>query len=790
MKNKFFSLIAVICLLTYAECKAQQLVVDLTTGSTGGVPLPVGTPDDTWTLVQDPSMGILTPIVSNGSLWTGSGIWTPWASNACGQWISGYTITAAGPSFGCVPSTGMAGDYEYEMTFNSRCGNVSQVTLNLPFAGADDNLTDLIINGNLVPLAGPLSFNPLNSVLSLSINPLFIVPGVNVIRARANNCCIYNGLFICGTLTIDYGGWNNTTSNALGDNIGNDVVTDQNGDVYVAGTYFGGTDFTHPSCPAITIPGSTSASAYIAKYSSCGDLVWVNFDNGSGYTRGTGIAYDQTRNLVYLTGTEDRIDVQFQSTSATPCGPAPVAAAPTIAMHYYVAKFDAGTGNFLDIDHEFIGAATSVKPNVYIDVNNISTTTTDIYLGLTYITAKDEVIRVHKLQETGGVYGTSWINNSVTLTSPMAKTANDIIYHNNTGRVYLTGTFTKQLTFNATSITSAALSDAFVWEFNSGTGASGAAKALGTPANFRAEGTSVIEGGTRVYATGYFNRDIPSVFGSAFSYIGGPNNFRSYVVGFGGGLAVTWASEVRSVAGSDNMATGIAYSINAGGADEALITGTLTGNIAMPAAMVPNGTYTSFTPGQPKTFIASFNTAGGANWANTAMDNTPGSRHTSTKIAATPTTSYITGGYTNEFDYTFAAIPPTSGALFATPAGLMNSYFVRNGLNMGGGFFKTSPTSAVEASLPFGTKSSSGTAPIDVYPNPSNGVFSLNVGQAFIKGNEAIEVYDLMGKKVSEISATPGQTIYELNLTGEAKGIYFVKMLVNNKVEMKQIQLR
>lgn len=68
---------------------------------------------------------------------------------------------------------------------------------------------------------------------------------------------------------------------------------------------------------------------------------------------------------------------------------------------------------------------------------------------------------------------------------------------------------------------------------------------------------------------------------------------------------------------------------------------------------------------------------------------------------------------------------------------------------------------------------------ISVYPNPSNGVFNISMGNVNVT---SIEVYDLMGKliipKINGITIDNQTTI---DLSSAAKGIYFVKIIDDNK---------
>ena len=70
-----------------------------------------------------------------------------------------------------------------------------------------------------------------------------------------------------------------------------------------------------------------------------------------------------------------------------------------------------------------------------------------------------------------------------------------------------------------------------------------------------------------------------------------------------------------------------------------------------------------------------------------------------------------------------------------------------------------------------------------IYPNPSNGQFNIA-----IENNDdvaLVEVYDLMGKKVFMEHNIKGQFV--VNIEGQPKGIYFVKVTIGNEVFNEKI---
>jgi len=74
------------------------------------------------------------------------------------------------------------------------------------------------------------------------------------------------------------------------------------------------------------------------------------------------------------------------------------------------------------------------------------------------------------------------------------------------------------------------------------------------------------------------------------------------------------------------------------------------------------------------------------------------------------------------------------------------------------------------------------TASLDVYPNPSNGVFTIELNNGVTK---TIEVIDFTGKTV--ITATSNEDKTPLSINELANGIYYLRVQSINAVQMKKI---
>jgi hypothetical protein len=74
---------------------------------------------------------------------------------------------------------------------------------------------------------------------------------------------------------------------------------------------------------------------------------------------------------------------------------------------------------------------------------------------------------------------------------------------------------------------------------------------------------------------------------------------------------------------------------------------------------------------------------------------------------------------------------------------------------------------------------------IAIYPNPTEGIFNVSVGEITPK---TILVYDLIGKIVcTKTEFQNNQSTISLDLSNASNGIYFVKIISENKNVTRRI---
>lgn len=78
---------------------------------------------------------------------------------------------------------------------------------------------------------------------------------------------------------------------------------------------------------------------------------------------------------------------------------------------------------------------------------------------------------------------------------------------------------------------------------------------------------------------------------------------------------------------------------------------------------------------------------------------------------------------------------------------------------------------------------------VTVYPNPSNGIVNIDL-QGVLANNATIEVYNAMGQLVIVKNFTEASGKFEIDLTGNASGVYTIKLIADGEVITKRVVLQ
>jgi hypothetical protein len=115
-----------------------------------------------------------------------------------------------------------------------------------------------------------------------------------------------------------------------------------------------------------------------------------------------------------------------------------------------------------------------------------------------------------------------------------------------------------------------------------------------------------------------------------------------------------------------------------------------------------------------------------------------------------------------------------------------NGYFYLASINSGNGDFSYNQQAVFNISKPSGIEEAKANIDFEIYPNPSYGIFTLNIA-AYQNYKAKLEVYNLIGEKVWETNINKEETT--LNLTSLVKGIYYLKLKTDNSSLTKKVTI-
>ncbi|TND08221.1 MAG: hypothetical protein FD123_2476 [Bacteroidetes bacterium] len=700
------------------------------------------------------------------------------ATDKCsGIYVCGGTTTT-GTGF---PTQNLAGAYNQAAQAGSKNGFI--VRFNLSGVRQWATLYGGTASDELFSVDVDLSGNPwfAGSSLSTSIS----LPNTTGGYAQAHNGSPGNALVAKFEAPSAVGvmNWNVSTMNSNKEDNGNDIAYDSEGNIYVAGQFDISTTFPHPLCN-VTINGSgfTPKSAYIAKYSACGELLWVNYENGLGWTDGSTLVVDDLFGDVYIAGPGSGV-VNFQATAAVPCGPAPTAGASFTVNTYYIARFSKSSGAYLD---SYLAPVSPIVTNTEIFSMALRkvfsgwplTISNAIYLTGSQnnsSTAAREVI-FDRVNRASGVYSPGFAKTS---TMPIAGTnarGYDLVYNQSQTRVYITGDFQQSLSFdngsgNTTITNAGAFQDGFIAAFNANTGNVIPASfyACGAAAGELAGGTAIVSTETtNVIATGFYTGNLAS----AYSFGGLPGTsglYSTYIISTDGTVG-NWLNNI--FAGSGNA---IATGISQYNGQLVLCGQFFNGNLNF----ATNNAYVSSAAGERRLYVASADaTTGNLLDCNVSESLISGSQHLSSRIVNFAGYAYTTGGYVKEMDYALSNAP--SGPIFATPSGFGNTFILRSSVfaDMG---FRQHEQGTNDIIAMAGASSN-----VNIYPVPASDLITVQLHQE-IEQAVTVELYTTTGQLIERRVITRGNTQAQIDLSGLDAGIYLVKVVDSGSAVVKQI---
>lgn len=581
--------------------------------------------------------------------------------------------------------------------------------------------------------------------------------------------CIPGGC--CYTMEINTGEpWPKTTNNSSVYDQSVAVETDELGGVYSAGNFNNYTEFS--SLIGVNSTSITQdVNAYIAKYDNCNDIEWVVPINSNDRVQITGMAILQAVQKVYVIG---------NYTHGITLNSAIGVNGPVIPQN---SSTDLGSGVFIaayDYSGVLLHQTYQSGPN-YLNSNAVITASryefpTNVFNDRVFIGVD---------QASGTAIDIAGFNSSLgnlggdTYISPVAIEVKDIV--SDAGRMFVTGNFQDQLTtlggFPLLS-TNSTLQDAFIMGFDVTPAIptmvyKQAFVGLTGPSTASADASGIDGVRNHMYYTGTYRGGTVFPFGGSSS-LPAPTSVNTHAyVGAITGISNSWVTYIDGhLTGTEGLdvdvdrVTESPYFTGLWYGDEFHIASTPV----TPIIGSGQGTHV---------YVVEFSQSGAPSWTNHSIS--PGV--IVSRIAHENNFLYASGGYIGAMTMWNEVLPPGSplnSPIVSTP-NAVNSFVWRFSTagNYAGSAYRLKSPGADEENEPL--------SDVDVYPNPTNGEFKIQVAEAqsdFI----SLRVVNLAGQEIfNDLLQLNARNEVDLDLGDYPAGIYMVTAIVNSEVISKKV---
>ncbi|MBP7810045.1 MAG: SBBP repeat-containing protein [Bacteroidia bacterium] len=496
----------------------------------------------------------------------------------------------------------------------------------------------------------------------------------------------------------------------------NSLATDASGNVLATGEYgaFSAVFGTY----TLNLTGGTN-DCFISKTDPAGTVLWVQKIGSSSNDLGTSITSDATGNL-YATGFYGASCVAG-TISLPGSGMFLVKYSPTGTVAW-AKKVNGGTGSGYGY-----GVGCDISGNVYVTGTYAGT----IIVGTTTLTTGNSSTNVFiaKYDALGNVLWVKDFGDNTMTDRP------DDLTIDNSGNVLVSGTYQGTMTVGTTTMVSNGFEDVFVVKYDN----------LGNPLWAKSAGGTNIEGVTNVGVDLTGNVFVSSEFNSASINFGTTNVANTNTVSAGKDVFVVkynssgvdqWSTVLG---GSQSSEFGPGMNVDPSG--NVYLTGLWNSSTMAIGAT----TYTNSFNGD--LYVVRYNSAGNVTWSGTAGANKISQGNA---ITTDLSGNMILAGQFVSATYTLGMTTFTNASTLNKADAYIAKFSVAGlGLN--------------ELENKFG---------FSVYPNPSNGVFTLQLKEE-VNGGELI-VTDVIGKEILKQEIKNGTQQIELNIN--TKGLYFVRL--------------
>ncbi len=389
---------------------------------------------------------------------------------------------------------------------------------------------------------------------------------------------------------------------------GNAVATDASGNVYALGYYYS-TTITFSTTTLHNVYGA-GPYMYLAKYDSCGNLLWAKQAGGNGGTNPNGLATDAAGN-VYVSGYYNADTLNFGGT---------VKLINTSGYTAFVAKYNSsgvaqwaqqGTGNAAS---KAYGVAVDASNNVYI-TGYFSSTSIAFGINNAINGTNDGVtndVFIAKFDNNGN---SLWVKGSTSNSSTTGDALGYGIGADAAGNVYVTGSFeSSNITFGGTTLANNGYIDMFVVKYNT-SGTFQWLKTAGSTDNDAAFSLASDAAGN-VYITGNIGASSTVSFGT-HSVTNNTNSLEAFIAKYDANGNDLWAQCTQGDGFSNN--NGNSITLDAAG-NPYIIGSYSSDSLNVGPITLFNTWFTNASTGNPTydVFVAKYKSNGMLSWARTA----------------------------------------------------------------------------------------------------------------------------------------------------------------------------
>lgn len=526
--------------------------------------------------------------------------------------------------------------------------------------------------------------------------------------------------------------------NGVGYGDGFGVTVDNSHNGIISGTIYNGAIFSFGS---YTFGGTT----YLAKYDPNGNVLWAKGSSGYGEVNNNGayniVATDKSNNIFMVGMFQDSIIL------------APVRLG-TKSTSAFIVKYDSN-GNAL-------WGQNSTEPSSYSLCYAWATAADSkgngIITGYFIDTASFGSYNLYATNDAlSNVFVVKYNANGVVQWAKQSSNGGNgwgcAVVTDSYGNVYVTGYFWSSLSFGSYHLSSSVYGTPFIVKYDSNGNLKWAKQ--GIFKNGGVSGSAVgitIDNANRVYITGTFDSTL--TFGSSSVY---SKNQSVYIAKFDTNGNVKWAKQGHPL---DNNSW-YGYCLSADQNNHIFLSGSSEGLNNYKLFWSPDTIKIQHNSNDVVSFIAEFDTSGKALRNSMVVDCNDGNSYDGCQIASDKTGNYVYFGgdiesysifgkdtlrkVSNEDEYPF----------IARWQGIINN---------------TTDLKSLPTPL----------SNVRIYPNPSNGVFTLQANSYQPLSNSSIEVYNMLGAKVYSHYQITKSSNYQIDLSNQPNGIYLYRVLDEN----------